>query len=99
MSLYTGTTTAVGGRNGHVESSDGVLSFDLSIPKGMGGPGRDGGVSIDKTDAGFRRSTTLTTSLPALDRAVAEALMAGAHQVCPYSKAIRGNMPVTLEVA
>ena len=42
MALYTGTATATGGRNGHVDSSDGLLSFDLSIPKSMGGPGKDG---------------------------------------------------------
>lgn len=37
--LYTATATASGGRNGHVESDDGVVSFDLKIPKEMGGPG------------------------------------------------------------
>lgn len=37
--LYTATATASGGRNGHVESDDGVVSFDLAIPKSMGGPG------------------------------------------------------------
>ena len=38
--LYTATATAVGGRNGHTKSSDGIVSFDLSVPKEMGGPGR-----------------------------------------------------------
>ena len=38
--LYTASATATGeGRNGHVRSSDGVLDFDLAIPKEMGGPG------------------------------------------------------------
>jgi osmotically inducible protein OsmC len=38
--LYTASATASGdGRNGHVRSSDGVLDFDLAIPKEMGGPG------------------------------------------------------------
>ena len=40
--LYTATATAVGGRNGHTKSSDGIVSFDLSVPKEMGGPGRPG---------------------------------------------------------
>ncbi|HUN25936.1 MAG TPA: organic hydroperoxide resistance protein [Steroidobacteraceae bacterium] len=40
--LYTATATAVGGRNGHSESSDGVVKVDLSVPKAMGGPGRPG---------------------------------------------------------
>lgn len=37
--LYTATATASGGRNGHVQSDDGVISFDLAIPESMGGPG------------------------------------------------------------
>ena len=38
--LFTATASAVGGRNGHTQSSDGMVSFDLSVPKEMGGPGR-----------------------------------------------------------
>ena len=38
--LFTATATAIGGRNGHTESSDGVVKADLSVPKAMGGPGR-----------------------------------------------------------
>ncbi|MFI5892157.1 organic hydroperoxide resistance protein [Actinoplanes sp. NPDC051513] len=38
--LYTASATATGdGRNGHVRSADGVLDFDLAVPKEMGGPG------------------------------------------------------------
>ena len=40
--LYTGRATASGGRNGHTQSSDGVVSVDLSLPKALGGPGRAG---------------------------------------------------------
>jgi len=40
--LYTATATAVGGRNGHTESSDHIVAFDLSVPKEMGGPGKPG---------------------------------------------------------
>ncbi len=39
---YTAIATTVGGRNGHTESADGVMKFDLSIPKEMGGPGKPG---------------------------------------------------------
>ena len=35
--LFTATATATGGRNGHTESSDGVVAVDLSLPKEMGG--------------------------------------------------------------
>ena len=40
--LYTATATATGGRNGHTESSDGMVKADLSVPKEMGGPGKPG---------------------------------------------------------
>ena len=38
--LFTATATATGGRNGHTESSDGMIKADLSVPKEMGGPGK-----------------------------------------------------------
>ncbi|QFR34056.1 Ohr family peroxiredoxin [Ancylobacter sp. TS-1] len=31
--LFTGTATAVGGRNGHSQTSDGSVSVDLGMPK------------------------------------------------------------------
>jgi Ohr subfamily peroxiredoxin len=38
--MYTATATATGdGRNGHTTSEDGVLDFDVRVPKEMGGPG------------------------------------------------------------
>jgi Ohr subfamily peroxiredoxin len=40
--LFTATATAVGGRNGHSEASDGSVKADLSVPKAMGGPGKPG---------------------------------------------------------
>ena len=40
--LFTVTATALGGRNGHTESSDGLVKADLSVPKEMGGPGKPG---------------------------------------------------------
>ena len=40
--LFTATATAVGGRNGHTEASDGLVKADLSVPKEMGGPGKPG---------------------------------------------------------
>ena len=40
--MYTAEATAVGGRQGHVLSDDGVLDIDTVTPKSMGGPGGDG---------------------------------------------------------
>jgi lipoyl-dependent peroxiredoxin len=35
--------------------------------------------------------------LPGLDQAAADELVAAAHQVCPYSNATRGNIPVSVD--
>ena len=48
--------------------------------------------------AGYGLEVALVVSLPGLDTAVAEDLVAKAHQVCPYSNATRGNIKVDLEV-
>ncbi len=40
--LYTAKANATGGRNGHTQTEGGIVSFDLSIPKAMGGPGKAG---------------------------------------------------------
>ena len=48
-------------------------------------------------DGGFRLAVTLDVSLPSVsDRDVAVELVRGAHQVCPYSNATRGNIDVDL---
>ena len=40
--MYTAEVTSVGGRAGHVKSSDGALDVDLVPPPVMGGPGKVG---------------------------------------------------------
>jgi lipoyl-dependent peroxiredoxin len=37
--LYSTSARAVGGRDGHAETSDGLLRVDLALPKELGGPG------------------------------------------------------------
>ncbi|MBB2144815.1 Ohr family peroxiredoxin [Pedobacter sp. LMG 31464] len=37
--LYTASVTAIGGRDGHIKSSDGTLDFELRKPKELGGQG------------------------------------------------------------
>ena len=47
-------------------------------------------------NGGFGLAVELRVALPALDRETAEALVQGAHAICPYSNATRGNVPVSL---
>jgi Ohr subfamily peroxiredoxin len=131
--LYTAEATAVGGREGHVRSSDGILDVDLRPPAEMGGPGgatnpeelfaaryaacfqsalgvvaRRQKVSVDGSTVvakvtigtieggGFGLAVALDVHIPDVDDATATALMEGAHAVCPYSNATRGNIEVAL---
>ena len=56
-------------------------------------------VDIGQTgDGGFGLAVELVGHLPELPREEAQALMEEAHQVCPYSRATRGNIDVKLSV-
>ena len=56
-------------------------------------------VGIGPIPAGFSIQVALNITIPGMERAAAEKLVAAAHQVCPYSNATRGNIEVTLTVA
>jgi Ohr subfamily peroxiredoxin len=47
-------------------------------------------------EGGFGINAHLIGYLPGLEQSAADDLMHQAHQVCPYSKATRGNIDVTL---
>ncbi|CAO5193101.1 organic hydroperoxide resistance reductase B [Frankia sp. AiPs1] len=129
--LYSATSTAWGGREGRVASSDNRLDLQLSVPKGMGGDDGPGtnpeqlfatgyaacfhsalravarGKKIDVKDSavsvtvsigaddagGFGLSTRIEAQIPGVERATAQELLAAAHEMCPYSRATRGNVP------
>lgn len=47
---------------------------------------------------GFALSVALDVEISGMDQATAEAIVAEAHAVCPYSNAINGNIDVQLTV-
>ena len=135
--LFTAHATSTGGRNGHAQADDNLISVDLSVPKAMGGPGKPhtttpehlfaagyaacfGGacdyqanqlklhpssievkpaVSIGKdTDGGFGLAVVLDVNVGGLSQEDAEKVVAAGHAFCPYSKAIKGNVDVTVNV-
>ena len=49
-------------------------------------------------EGAFGISVAMAISVPGMDKAAAEQLVATAHEVCPYSNATRGNIDVTLTV-
>ncbi|WP_306320779.1 MULTISPECIES: organic hydroperoxide resistance protein [unclassified Streptomyces] len=53
-------------------------------------------VGIGKNDDGFGIIVEISAAIPNVDAATAKSLVEKAHQVCPYSKATRGNITVTL---
>jgi Ohr subfamily peroxiredoxin len=55
-------------------------------------------VGIGPIPGGFGIQVAMKISIPGMDRPAAEALVAAAHKVCPYSNATRGNIDVTLTV-
>ena len=57
----------------------------------------DAAVSLSPDDTSFAISAVITAHLPGLDQTQADELVEGAHQVCPYSKATRGNVDVVLK--
>jgi Ohr subfamily peroxiredoxin len=137
MPEYVAHATTTGGRNGHVETSDGLLKADLSVPKDIGGPGKPGAsnpeqffaagysacfggavdyaahlekvkvgavtvtadVTLHAAATGFNLSVNLKTHVEGVDLATAKRLADKAHhEICPYSKATRNNIEVTIEV-
>ena len=58
----------------------------------------DAEVDLGTADGGFLLRASLNVSLPGLEREVAQALVDAAHQICPYSKATRGNIDVAINL-
>ena len=55
-------------------------------------------VTIEKDAVSFALKADLKVSISGADKAKAQALVEDAHTICPYSRATRGNVPVTLSV-
>lgn len=56
-------------------------------------------VALGPEGGSFGLAVELVATIPELPRAAAEALVHAAHEVCPYSKATRGNIVVDVRVA
>jgi organic hydroperoxide reductase OsmC/OhrA len=66
-----------------------TLPADLAI---------DPEVDLNLADGAHFLRARLNVSMPGLERGVAQALADAAHETCPYSKAIRGNVDVVINV-
>ncbi len=83
---FIGAMKAVSARQKLALSSEVSIKSSVSIGPMTGKPGA------------FGIAVTMEISVPGMDRAALEQLVAAAHEVCPYSNATRGNIDVTLTV-
>jgi Ohr subfamily peroxiredoxin len=82
---FLGAMKFVAAQGGHAK-----VPADASVSATVGiGP---------RADKGFGLTVTLQVSLPGVESEAAEALVAEADTICPYSHAVRGNISVRLEV-
>src|SRR5262245_8589735 len=58
----------------------------------------DAEVDLGTTEGDYLLRARLNVRLPGVPRDVAQALIDAAHQICPYSKATRGNIDVTINL-
>jgi Ohr subfamily peroxiredoxin len=56
-------------------------------------------IGLVRRDPGLVLQAVIEAELPGVEPPVAEQLLAAAHQVCPYSNAIRGNVEVRVALA
>lgn len=84
---FIGAIKAVAGREKIKVPDDVSITAEVAI-----GPmsGKEGAFGI---------KVAMSVSIPGMDRAQAEKIVADAHEVCPYSNATRGNIDVSLTVA
>lgn len=68
----------------NVVLSDGQVSCKVSLHRESGGK--------------FSLSAELIVDFPATPKSSLEEVVAHAHQICPYSNAVRGNIPVGLTI-
>jgi lipoyl-dependent peroxiredoxin len=55
-------------------------------------------VAMGPVPVGYALAVELLVDLPGLEKSVAQEVVAGAHERCPYSNATRGNVDVKLTV-
>lgn len=62
-------------------------------------PSVDAEIDLANEAGAFFLQARLAVSLPGIDRDVAQELIDAAHAICPYSKAVHGNIDVVTTLA
>ncbi len=58
----------------------------------------DAEIDLNVDDGSYFLRARLNVSLPGVDREVAQELIEAAHGICPYSKAVHGNIDVSTKL-
>ncbi|MGM4869998.1 Ohr family peroxiredoxin [Bradyrhizobium sp. 956_D2_N1_5] len=58
-------------------------------------PSVDTTIDLSNANGAYFLRARLDVSVPGVDRSVAQELIEAAHGICPYSKAVHGNIEVT----
>ena len=61
-------------------------------------PAVDTEIDLNRDGNSFFLRARLSVSVPGVDRAIAQELAEAAHGICPYSKAVHGNIEVSTTV-
>jgi lipoyl-dependent peroxiredoxin len=79
------------------EGAMGIVArkMKIAIPSDMA---IDAEVDLCLMEGAYSLQARLNVRLPGLDQELARTLADAAHQTCPYSKAIRGNVDVAINV-
>ena len=75
---------------GAIELAAGKGKVKLPAP-----PEVDAQIDLNQEGESFFLKARLNVALPGVDRETAQRLVDQAHQICPYSKAVHGNIDVT----
>ena len=59
----------------------------------------DAQIDLNLDNGAYFLSANLNVSVPGIERGQAQELIEAAHQICPYSKAVHGNIDVTTTLA
>jgi len=69
-----------------------AMQRKVKLPEGIA---IDAEIDLNQADGAFFLRARLNVSVPGVERAQAQALIDTAHTICPYSKAVHGNIEVT----
>lgn len=58
----------------------------------------DAEIDLATQEGNYLLRARLNVSLPGMDREVAQTVIDAAHQICPYSRATRGNIEVAIRL-